>query len=321
MKRSFLIITLVSAILISCQIRKNLDTTKNATEVSSVEGYRDNYVKMISAGASHTCALTADGVVCWGSDEDGRITVPDLKQPIQIAAGEYHTCALASDKVKCWGSNSSHQLDVPVLNHPVAIAAGALHTCAITSDGVKCWGDNSNGQFDVPSLSLPTAIAAGNDNTCATTSEGVKCWGGNNSLYRHYDFVNLRTPPAAITVGHGNRVCALTSDGVGCWCFFRTTNLGDRWFWVENTPKLNHPTAIESKFDHDCAITNDGVRCWSHRWEGYELGDAPYLDHPSAITTGLYHVCAITKDGVVCWGGYNGDHQLDVPDHLKRNPL
>jgi hypothetical protein len=80
-----------------------------------------------------------------------------------ITAGATHTCALASaGSVRCWGDNVYGELGngttigsatpVAVTGMPggaTAITAGfADHTCALTSVGaVKCWGYNSTGQL------------------------------------------------------------------------------------------------------------------------------------------------------------------------------
>ena len=149
-----------------------------------------------------------------------------------VSAGESHTCALTqSGGVKCWGQNTYGQLgdryaegtntssiavttpvDVAGLTSGVAaVSAGGLHTCALTTAGaVKCWGWNDLGQLgdgamddmfagftaggdsgfaiqfhppvDVAGLtSGVAAISAGGLHTCAvTTSGGLKCWGSNH---------------------------------------------------------------------------------------------------------------------------------------------
>lgn len=82
------------------------------------------------AGASHTCALLADGAVtCFGLNSKGQVgpgattTADEVRQPapvtgfggrvVALGAGPaaQHTCAiLADDSVQCWGSDSDGQL-------------------------------------------------------------------------------------------------------------------------------------------------------------------------------------------------------------------
>ena len=81
---------------------------------------------------------------------------------IAVSAGLSHTCAITSSGgAECWGWNDYGQLgdwdsfdspipaDVAGLSSGViAISTGGKHTCAITSSGgVKCWGWNHFGQL------------------------------------------------------------------------------------------------------------------------------------------------------------------------------
>ena len=79
---------------------------------------------MLASGGAHACTLTAQGLVCWGSnsngqlgdgstdDSDKEVKVLELsKGVIALAAGEKHTCVILSDEtVACWGNNEFGQL-------------------------------------------------------------------------------------------------------------------------------------------------------------------------------------------------------------------
>jgi alpha-tubulin suppressor-like RCC1 family protein len=140
-----------------------------------VHGLSSNVVA-ISAGADHTCALTAKGgVLCWGQGNLGQLgngarhasSIPVAVQGLSagvrsISAGDAHTCAVSTvGSVKCWGTNADGELgdgtkndrSVPVRvvglsSGVIAVAVGENHACALTSPGtVKCWGNNFLGQL------------------------------------------------------------------------------------------------------------------------------------------------------------------------------
>jgi alpha-tubulin suppressor-like RCC1 family protein len=150
-------------------------TTTNSSIPVDVIGLKNGIVA-ITAGGSHSCALTSSGEVkCWGWNSNGQLgnqSDTDSSVPVNIigfssgvislSAGDMHTCALTSDGgVKCWGYNHFGQLgdgtttasNVPVdvnglSGQVLAISLGSSYTCAlIAGGGVKCWGENEFGKL------------------------------------------------------------------------------------------------------------------------------------------------------------------------------
>ncbi|MGQ0799402.1 MAG: RCC1 domain-containing protein [Pseudomarimonas sp.] len=276
-----------------------------------------------------------------------------------ISAGGSHTCALTTGGgVKCWGENVYGQLgdgssttrvtpvDVAGLGSDVAaISAGFRHTCALTrAGGLKCWGGNFNGELgdgsrtdrltpvDVAGLgSGVAAISTGTAHTCAlTTAGGMKCWGGNSSgvlgdgssttRVTPVDVAGLSSGVAAISVG-GSHTCALTAGGgVKCWGNNFYGQLGDgttttRLTAVDVAGLGSGVAAISAGSFHTCAlITGGGVKCWGENASG-RVGDGSNTHRltpvdvsglgsgVAAIRAGGAHTCALTLGGgVKCWG-------------------
>lgn len=232
-------------------------------------------VTAISAGGSHTCAVTTEfRVKCWGYNGQGQLgdnsTTASLTPvdvfldnwaAMAIAAGGNHTCAVAHD-VRCWGGNYG-LTPVRVLSSSsmAALTAGEAHGCALGNTGfVACWGNNGQGQLgndsttsslmgvNVSGLSSGvTAIAAGDNQSCAlTTAGGVKCWGyngqgqlGDNSTTNRLtpvDVSGLSSGATGIAAG-GHHSCALTAGGgVKCWGSNTNGQLGDNSTTSRLTP-------------------------------------------------------------------------------------
>jgi alpha-tubulin suppressor-like RCC1 family protein len=157
-------------------------------------------IAAVSAGDSHTCALTTGGGVrCWGHNGDGELGIGSydlvlappstdvLSGVKQIVASNVFTCALmTSGGVRCWGYNSHGEIGddtllavdrlspaaVDILAGAASLSAGLTHVCALmTSGGIRCWGGNDVGQLGdgmapIFALTPPTEDIPGFTGTC-----------------------------------------------------------------------------------------------------------------------------------------------------------
>lgn len=204
-----------------------------------------------------------------------------LPGSVAVAAGETHSCALAAGKVHCWGAAGSGELGRPVgqaqeLNAQIVVTdqvaltpldgvnaianEGARHTCAIRASGatvgeVVCWGVNDLGQIGaaattpsrpfaaaVPGLAGVSAIGVGPSVSCAVKADAtVACWGNDLAALGDGGAASSAAPVAikgplgvgllgnVAAVAPGARhVCALKKDGtVWCWGKNDRGQLGD----------------------------------------------------------------------------------------------
>ena len=174
----------------------------------------------ISAGYSHTCAITTNNqAYCWGYNGYGQLgdnTQDDSSKPVavsgnfqwrQIVVAYRYTCGITTaGTAYCWGDNSLYQLgDNTPISHSVPtpvkstivwtkLAAGYQHVCGIASTGLGyCWGVNARGQLGdntIVNKKVPvavsgynkwTTISTGDSHTCGVTdAKAAYCWGRND---------------------------------------------------------------------------------------------------------------------------------------------
>lgn len=266
---------------------------------------QDNFIETrdISIGNSHTCALTSQGIKCWGDAE-----LPTLKAPVDaitnprsIAAGNRFSCMIVDEGVRCWGeipdtSESNILIEQKDLGQPKLLTAGHNHACAVTMDDqIKCWGENLFGETQPPAgLTSITEISAGMNNTCAIAAGKVYCWGieTTNSTAVPEGLKN----PRNLTSGWWHH-CVYTDDGIRCW---------GNPYKTENTPDdVKMISQFASGDFYNCALVPEGVKCWDQK------GKTKLVEESAGafkVAVGTATACAITtQKGVICWKLY-GDN-------------
>jgi alpha-tubulin suppressor-like RCC1 family protein len=271
-----------------------------------------------------------------------------------ISLGYSHSCAVTATALKCWGSNSSGQsgpsgfavtqvtgLTSGVTALSSAINGNASHVCAIQSGGLKCWGHNMFGQLgegtqsdaNTPQqvIGLTSGVTAIHGFTCAVVSGAAKCW-GNNIYYR---LGSLSSTPATVqsfssgvTAISGHLSPCVVVDGAAkCWGanFYGQLGNGTSSYSASSSPVQvvglsSDVTAISSSEMETCAIHAGAAKCWGYSPYG-EVGNGSTTQVTSpaqvtgltsgvtAISVGSYHVCAIVSGAAKCWGN-NGSGQL-----------
>lgn len=279
---------------------------------SCTGGVCQTYVKSISAGDWHTCALLIDSTIrCWGSNGRGQLGVA----PTEPDAADWSA------------SPDPHPHPIP-MDPSIAVTAnevsgGGGHTCALTAgppDGsnVMCWGEDEFGQLgDDPAQApyshwqpLPVrlkgttvlSLTSGAHHSCVTeVGEVAECWGRN-------DYGQLGTGPSHLALPDGYDGPGYVVDGNG-------------------SDKLGSVSEVFAGDWHSCAQLLDEagtVACWG-RNDACQLGDPdtgmtcpPGSDVPCStvpvpvslqgpvlsISSRGSYTCAIVggEHGVICWG-------------------
>jgi alpha-tubulin suppressor-like RCC1 family protein len=294
----------------------------------------------ITAGGSHSCGLTAEGIAyCWGHNDVGQLgdsTNTDRTAPVPVvggitfkllSAGDHHTCGIDTDNVPyCWGGNESGQLGTGTTakwNMPVrvgsfrfaAISAGTHHTCGTLvhwerQDRMMCWGSNEHGQLgtrDTRHSWIPVA-----------------------------SFGTIRYRAVAAGPQH---TCAATQQGnVFCWGGNSKGQLGNGSrtqspvpFLIRVTRKENF-VGVTAGTSHSCALTEPGeLYCWGDNGAG-QLGTgkggsaiipARLKDTPQfkLLSAGGDATCGVHGENVVaCWGSNAAGQFGTAPDAGSKTP-
>ncbi len=307
---------------------------------SSYDYSNDSFTE-ISPSSLHTCGLivldegeTGTNVRCWGSDAQGRSTVPqDYSSDVfkDLDTGWLFTCGIIDGgtndgKAVCWGANDDAQLGpntrpelrigAPSVDTFSQISAGWHHVCGIKTDGtVTCWGaredaGNDYGQAKVPtqhSSSTFSHILASRYHTCGIldgrngqTAGVVVCWGAEIP----YDPVKPTEVNGGRTIIPGRfEVPPHQFPQIASGLFYNCGLTADRdlFYWGDTalTPGFEEGPfkTLDIGEEHVCAIRESGhVNCWGFNNNLQASGWSPALSVGSALYLNSSIVERLTTD-------------------------
>ena len=218
-------------------------------------------VSTVSAGYTHSLALTTSGVVvAWGDNNFHQLTIPATigNNVKAISAGGFHSLAISSrGSVVAWGLRDQGQCSVParVGDNATAISAGLMHSLALLNNGlVVGWGDNEFKQSGVPSgLNKVVAISAGAFHSMALRHFGdIVIWGDNSYGQALIPAAAAGQNIKAIAAGYYHSMALTTSGRVVAW--------GDNSYGQCNVPAdaQEGVIAISAGQMHSMALKADG---------------------------------------------------------------
>lgn len=259
----------------------------------------------IASGHSHSCALTAVGVKCFGNAESVTTKPPVVfKKPHSLKVANRFSCVMVDEGIRCWGeipgtTNTNILISQSSLPKPKLLSLGYDHACAVSyKDQIKCWGRNDFKESTPPlKLKKISEISLGMSNSCAIADGKVVCWGMavTGSIDVPPDLVN----PRNLTSGWWHH-CVQTDNGIKCW---------GSPYKEYITPDDAAIKEFSSGGFFNCAIVPEGVKCWD------EKGKANLVERSfgaSKLSVGSTIACAVTAEiGVICWKLSNkGDYKL-----------
>lgn len=256
----------------------------------------------ISAGGTHTLAISEGVVLSAGSNGAGQCNTSDFSDIIDISAGLQHTVVLDSNgKVSATGSNASGQCNVEEWADftIVDVSAGFQFTAALKNDGtVVAIGNNERDQLNTEEWTNIRSISAGGVHLVGLKMDGTVVAIGDNA----YGQCDVEEWENIVAVSAG-RFCtiALKADGT---CI-AIGEFKDEYGNEIHDPDVSDWTdivAVAAGDYHAVGLKSDGTVV-SIGFNSYGQCNTESFEDIIEIAAGANHTAALRKDGtVVCTG-------------------
>lgn len=269
----------------------------------------------LAVSASQSCALTSEGVWCWGTQDEALGPHLDEVASIDLAARRLHldrqqSCAGTEGGLQCWGSTVSLEhnccggiISASEPSPAEAVRAGIdeyahrtlLSQGTLTRGRVVRHLDNRDFQVDWETRGV-LAFALNIDTLALVRMPraSLELWEEKGTLEPSMHRVQRAaqiTGVSALSLGI-TEVCVVVAGGVRC----RDTSAADAP-WVD-IPGIHDAIDVILHHHGGCARTSEGVSCWSDEDEVFAFA----IPEPEQLVWGLFGVCVRTKAGAVQCG-------------------
>jgi cysteine-rich repeat protein len=290
-------------------------------------------VTSVGAGASHTCAIRGETVVCWGGNGYGQlgptasevsssskpVTVPTGGGAMSVCSTDISSFALLRDKsVEGWGwtltGDTGTIVSAPFSENVESIACGSRTVCAeLKSGDVECWGDSLYSSGAPMRIALSerstdgvSGVGHGRLHACARDEQGnVRCWGDAELGQLGEGNTEVRSGDIALSEAWAPLLGSVRSLSTGANASCVAFESGAATCWGENRLGALGLPQVTNVQDH----LGDESADAASQLPAIDIGHDELVE---SIATSGNHTCAILKSGrLKCWGS-NRSGQLGI---------
>jgi len=273
-------------------------------------------------------------LVCWGSNEYGLASPPELTNPQSVDVGLNVACALdlvnAKNVLHCWGDSANAiRVKRPSFLNPSSIFVGTNHACVKEDGNVICWGDDffKNTLITQDIVDIKASNVQGFDTCFIDSGNLVVCSELTTILPNPPALVSPQglemdtTRQAILTIDEGNVVPISLGSSLKVLETLSSSSLFENPVIDLSVGTLAACAgdgsevqcagrAAQTGLNHRCVSDKSGIIC-NDVVRSASL-NPPSFNSPYEIAVGTYFTCVAESRGIRCWGGNRAGESTTV---------